>query len=142
MHTKHALSQANQSQVCLHARVHIRKILQTSACSACPHHLDPCVTVKSCREKGEHPLKSNSARFVLLPGGLTDGALRQRPGAHTGTCARPCFHHFRGLCFISLVITLISKYVFNLNNNDLSFEDLASAGRLIYISAGKVTKLS
>lgn len=51
VHTLHALSQTNQSQVRPHERVHIREILQTSACSACPHHLDPCVTVKGCGEE-------------------------------------------------------------------------------------------
>lgn len=51
---------------CIQTRgFHIREILQTSARPACSHHFYPCVTVKGCgeeRSRGEHPLKSNSAR--------------------------------------------------------------------------------
>lgn len=45
--------------------VHIREILQTSACPVRPHHLDPCVTVKGCGEGGG---EGNTRRSAAQPG--------------------------------------------------------------------------
>lgn len=56
---------------CIQTRVPIRKILQTSACSPCPHHLhrSPCCSKKAAETRREkHCWKSNLVWFVLLPG--------------------------------------------------------------------------